>query len=432
MSTQRIRHFIASLTAASASLALAGCLGLGGGGGGFDCEAQSTAFDETASSQGQVQSSVPDDGPFPMAMVLSSDAINTMLTALLDQDLPEISDNTLAPLKITFAPQLPQVQIAAVEGCPSCIFSSLDFDIRVDTGILGAFNGAGSVTMSLPVALAPIDNSQTGLMAMMDQATFVDLSLEVGDLSTRDVVLVEELLEDLATEYVRSEFGSLEVLRLDSWKVGDDDMVLAARGPMIFPEQGTVVLGLHTNLILPSATTIEEQATLPVGSQLGLQIHPDLLLTAMQRLLNIGEIPQEYDADGNVDQRGDHQVTLSAMRAADGDKLNTSFRIWRTGGGLCGFADVSSDMSLRINSSFVELEAENFKVDGGEGIGELLADASSSWIASDFMSALTEQMALTINYREFGVEDGEGEGELAPQANEIVIDGRGLSVFMGL
>ncbi len=423
-------HTMVVAAATSACLALTGCIGgLGGTGGGFDCTEQSSAFEETSSQQGLLQESVPTEGPFPMAMVLSTSAVNKMLASVLNQNLPSVSQD-VGPITVTLQPELPTIEIAAVRDCPQCILSTLGFAVEVDTGILGVIGGSGAASLSLPVNLAPIDNSKTGLMAMMDQATFLDLSVEVAGLSTGDIAIVEQALEVLASDYVREEFGSVEVVQFDSFQLGDDDLFLAARGPVIFPDEGTLVVGLHSNLLLPQTATIEEQARLPEGSELGVQLHPELLLSTMQRLLGVGIIPREYDANGNVDGRGDHQVTLETMSSSnDSDKLKTSFRVWRTGGGLCGFADISSDMSLRVNGSFVELEADNFEVNGGEGIGELLSDAANTWIAGDFMNSLTENMALTVNYRELSQDS---EEDLKPQANEVVLDGRGLSVFLNL
>lgn len=417
----------AMVAVAGAAMTLTSCIDTGSGG--FSCSAQTAAFEQTAQAQGVLQEDAPTDGPFPMAMVLSTDAVNNLLARVLDQNLPSISQDAGGFLTVTLRPELPTVEIAQVAGCPGCILSDLNFGIDVETP-LGTLSGDGAAGLSLPVALAPAGQQQTGLMAMMDEATVTNLSVEVAGLSTGDVALVEETIETLTTRYLRREFGAIEVARLDSWKLGDDDMFLAARGPTIFPEQGTMVIGLHTNLILPTATSVQEQATLPEGSQLGVQIHPDLLLTAMQRLMGVGVIAREYDGNGNADARGDHQVTLSTMRATDSEKLNTSFRIWRTGGGLCGFADISSDMSLRVNGSFVELEAENFTVDGGEGVGGILADAASTWLQGEFMNNLTDQMSLAINYRELSNDSADDQPE--PQANEVIIDGRGLSVFLNL
>ncbi len=427
MMNKPINNTLAALALAGAALGLGGCLG-GGGGGGFDCEAQTEAFDETSAEQGLLQAEVPAEGPFPMAMVLSTSAVNKLLATVLDQDLPAVREE-VDIFSVTFQPQLPTIEIASVAQCPGCVITSLAFDIQVDTGVLGEISGGGNARLALPVGLAPISNVKTGLVASMDEASFLDLELTIGDLSTQDVQLVEDVIKNIATDYVRERFGAVEVVRFDSWKLGDDEMLLAARGPMIFPEQGTIVVGLHSNLLLPASTTIEEQAALPEGSELGLQIHPELLLTAMQRMLNTGAIPREYDASGNTDRRGDHQVTLDAMSSSDSDKLNTSFTIWRTGGGLCGFAQVSSDMSLSLDAEGVTLEADNFQITDGEGIGMLLSDAANSWLGGDFLQSLTENMALAINYREFGVEE---EGEVQPKANGLKIDGRGLSVFLNL
>jgi hypothetical protein len=365
-----------------------------------------------------------------MAMILSTDAVNKLLASILEQDPLRIPDQDLGLLTVRVEPELPTIQIASVQGCPGCVLSNWRFSVQVDLG-LDVINGSASAALALPVGLTDVSGAETGLIASMDEATFLDLEVSVGGLSTSQVGLVDELIREEATRLLRNELGAVELSRFDAWQLGDDELLLKARGPFIFPEEGTMVLGLHTNLALPPTATVVEQATLPEGSEMGIQLHPELMLTVMQRMLNVGVIPRESDANGQADRRGDHQVTLEAMSSSDAsDGLKTSFRVWRTGGGLCGFADVSSDLSMRINGDFVQLEADNFDVEGGEGIGALLTDSSETWLASDFMQSLTENLALTINYRDFGSE--EEEGNLEPRTTELVVDGRGLSVFLNL
>ena len=110
------------------------------------------------------------------------------------------------------------------------------------------------------------------------------------------------------------------------------------------------------------------------------------------------------------------------------DALTTDFRIWRTGGGLCGFADITSSMAFQVDSSNVTIDVSDLRVTDGEGIGEFFAEAS--WLAGDFLDELTDQLSLTVNYRDFAV-DGDG-GKVVPAANSATINGRGMSIYLDL
>lgn len=409
----------------ASAMSLLGCDALSSGG--FNCTTQETAYNEEIAQQGILQDTIADVGPFPMALVVSTDGVNTLLSTILDQDLPMIEQDVGGILTLRFQPQLPQIQIATVPDCPGCVMTSMDFDIQVGNSLLGFTNGRGAAAMSLPIALAPIDNRSTSLMAMMDEASFMDLELEVGGLSTSDSQLVRNVLVDLATDYVREEFGSQEISKINSWELGQGDMTLAARGPMIFPDQGTLLIGLNSNLSLPQTVSLEQQAALPEGAQMGLQIHPGMLLGATQRLMVEGSIASQYDLDGDASESGDNHVSLMAMDT-NTDSLSTVFRVWRTGGGLCGFVDLASSMSMSVDTEKVQISVDDIQVMDGEGSGQFISE--NAWLASGFMDSLTDALSLQVNYNDFAVE---GKDRMAvPQANSINLDNRGLSVFLNL
>lgn len=408
-------------------LALLGCGGISSGG--FDCAQQSGAYEETAAQQGLLQNTIPDNGPYPMALVLSTDAINTLLSTVLDQNLPMVSEDIAGGLlSVKFQPSLPKIQIAAVEGCASCVLTSMEFEVQAGNNLLGFSNGRGAATLSLPISLAPKGNRSTALMAQMDEATFQSIELDIAGISSSDFQTLEDFLTDLATEYLQQELGSQEISTINSWELGQGEMALAARGPQIFPNQGTILVGLNSNLVLPEATTLEEQATLPEGSQIGLQIHPGMLLSVSQRLMNEGEIASTYDGSGNEDEEGQNQVTLTTMQTTENDELNTIFRIWRTGGGLCGYVDMSSSMSLNINSEAVQIDVSDLEIIDGSGSGQLLSE--NTWLASDLLQSLADNLSLTMNYNDFAVEGDRMKA--TPQASGVSIDGKGLSVFLNL
>jgi hypothetical protein len=412
-------------------------------GAGFDCTEQSSALEQTEAAQGILNEGLPtyDDMPeeeraYPMALVLNTDAINTMLAAVLDQELPAIKQDLGGLLEIEVQPALPLIQI----GQANDILASLDMEVSVGNDLLGHTNGMAAATMSLPVELAPQGDKSTSFMARMDQAEFLDIELGIGGLSTGDSRLVSNFLADLATDILQSEYGATEVTSINSWELGDGDMLLAPQGLRISGASNTILFGLGSNVAVSSdgmfhAEELAAQSTIPDDAQVGLHLHPSLLLGVTQRLMSEGHIERSYDEDGASDEDGLHQVTLMNMGLAQGgdnesspSALNTEFRIWRTGGGLCGFADVSSNLSAQVTGSEVVVDISDLRVTDGEGVGQFFSEAS--WLAGDFLDALTDQLSLTLNYKDFSV-DGEG-GMVVPEANALTLNGTGVSVYLDL
>ena len=410
----------------------AAALGLGascnGAGGGFDCTVQTENYETATANMGALVDTVPDIGPFPMAMVLSQDGVNNLLATVLDREFQSF------PIEgegytVRIRPSLPTIQLESLEGCATCVLANMNLDIE-SVKVLGVDLGSAEalVGLDLPVNMKSKSNSATGLMVGMNQATVSDLDIDVSGFSLSQVPGFQQLVEGWATDYVRSEFGETELVEMESWQVSDD-VLLAARGPMIFPEQRTILLGLHTNLSLPGTATLQQQATLPAEAQMGLQFHPDLLLGMVQRLMSEDTIPTDYDEQGNFTGNGDHRISMSAMTASEsGEGLRTDFRVWRTGGGLCGFADISSTLAAQISGDNVQFTAQDFQVTGGDGVGQFLDQ--SDWLAGDFIGAMTRNIELTVNYKELSFE-GEDK-EIVPKANSLTIDGSGLSVFLDL
>lgn len=410
----------ASLMAVGA--AAASCSSLGGA---FDCPAQQTSYQSAIANDGVLQDSIAEEGPFPMAMVMSADAVNTMLRGVLDQSLPPIvvSDSGAT---LTAHPSIPIVQIVSIADCPSCVLADMEFDMDVEVPFLGTQSGTGAVTMALPVSMQPKGTTATGLIAQLDQADILSLDIDINGFALSDFPGIQSAFEDETTSYVREEFGATEVVELDSWKIGAGDVMLAARGPMLFPESGTILMGLNTNLSLPPGATLAEQATLPEDAQMGMQFHPELLLSMSKRLMTEGEIPQDLDEDGNEDSAGNNHVSMDSMVPSDG-MLHTAFTVWRTGGGVCGFAKVGTDMALSINESQIDMAATNVQIEDSDGAGDFV---NNQWIAGDFLKELTNNLELTVNYKEFSVE---GDGKtVVPSATSLNVTGQGLSIYMDL
>ncbi len=403
-----------------------GCTGLGGAG--FDCSTQQSAYQDSQEGEGVLQESIATEGPYAMALVISQDGINKLLATVLDQDLPPIEDEVTTGLSYTAQPSLPTISIESFPDCPTCLRANIGFDLGVNLFGARLNDGRAAVTLRLPIEMAPQGNTATSLMAHMEQATVEDIDLNIAGLNSNDFRQIEDALEQEATRYVRRQFGLTEVVKLNSWAIGDGDVLLAARGPHINTEQRTILLGLNSNLSLPANTSLEAQTTLPDGVPMLLQFHPELLLSMGQRMMTEGHIARDYDSSGDVMEEGDHHVSLMAMSTTDSGLLNTGFRIWRTGGGLCGYADVTAGMSLTVTDANVQIKTEDLRIDDGEGSGALIAQ--NQWLAGDFMQSLTEQLELTVNYREI---DASSEDKMAaPEATLAQIDGRGLTVFLDI
>jgi len=85
--------------------------------------------------------------------------------------------------------------------------------------------------------------------------------------------------------------------------------------------------------------------------------------------------------------------------------------VWRTQDGYCGYADALTTLQLGLdgNDAISVAPTDDLRVTGGEGIGEIaatdeeLVDKNKNLI-ENFKKSLSEQVGITVNYKELAVE----------------------------
>ncbi|MCA9563850.1 MAG: hypothetical protein KC561_10190, partial [Myxococcales bacterium] len=163
---------------------------------------------------------------------------------------------------------------------------------------------------------------------------------------------------------------------------------------------------------------------------IGMQFHPELIQTMVQRMMVEGHVSRSYDLTGEAADDGDHKITLQVMESAPNDLLRTGFRLWRTSGGFCGWADIQADLGLAISDQELRLDVDNIAITDGAGAGEILASADN-FFQSEFVSDMIDVSEFTINYREFILPD-QKQAELGAESFRLELDGTGLSVYLNI
>jgi hypothetical protein len=225
---------------------------------------------------------------------------------------------------------------------------------------------------------------------------------------------IQGLFEILITEALQKQFGTTELLHFDPWTIGSNDVKVAARQFAIYTDTKVIALGLQTNLDLPKTASLEIGGALPMGIPMAVQMHPGLLLGMSQRMITEGEISRTYDDKGNADPKGLYGVTLEALapnKIPNSKQLEVGFRVWRTQDGYCGYADALTTLQLGLDATdaITVTPTDDLRVTGGEGIGEIaatdqeLVDKNKNLI-ENFKKSLSEQVGITVNYKELAVE----------------------------
>jgi len=408
----------AGLGAAAASLVTAA--GCRGDDIYFDCEYQAEQFRETADGEGLLLDDVPKGDPFPVAIKFSEIGVNKLLEGVVGQDVPFTGElpfvwfsgpGTLE-LEATTAPVL---ELEALEGCPTCVQYSFDFNcILYDAGGKPKGAGVGSVKFRVPLVLEPRGEDATALIADYDRLRVQKLELNAFGLESEEYPGLVDALGLFMGDKIRESYGPTELLILDSWEIGAGDIKLLARRLLVFPEDNTLVLAMQSNLPLPPGGGLELDGEMGMGVPMQLEFDIALFEAMVERLLAEGDIPRVYDEDGNPSEDGNYGVTLDHLTGPPDDQefMTTQFRVWRFAEGYCGYATATMDLDVGLEQGQgggVTLSAGDIAVLGGQGAGAVAATESelvddNQDVVESFRSGIVENLGTTINYNALAIE----------------------------
>ncbi len=405
----------------------------------FDCSSQQQAFTDAYADDGKLLPTIADSNSYPMAMVLSEEGIQRLVTGLVGSDVPFASRLDIGPYGLNFFPKTtPVIQIVRVENCASCVLFSLDFNFQLEDGD-GEPSGAGIGTaeLAIPLSLRQNDDGSSSLVAAYDRATVKSMPISTMGFDSMDQPGLQGALAVLATKALRAQYPTTELLHFAPWTIGGNDVKLAARDFAIFPESKVISLGMQTNLDLPKGVSVQVGQELPPGVPMQVQMHPGLLLAMSQRMITEGVISRTYNNNGQPDPHGLYGVTLESMQAngvPGSNLMDVNFRVWRTQDGYCGYADARTALQLKVDqsaNSISVLPTDQLVVTGGEGIGALAEDnedliAKNKKLVEVFQKDLSSQVGITVNYNEVGVEGS----TIAFDTEAVVVERDNISIII--
>jgi hypothetical protein len=356
--------------------------------------------------------------PYPVAIKLSEDGLNRLLEGVVGQDVPFTGELPFVwfsgPGTLEFeATTAPVIELESLEGCPTCVQYSFDFNVIL-IGANGEPQGAGigSVKFRIPLELEPEGERSTMLYADYSRLRVQDLWLSAFGLETEDHMALVAALALFMEEKIQESYGKTELLRLDSWEIGNNDVRLLARKLIVFPEQNTLALAMQSNLPLPPGGGLEITGEMPLGVPMLVDFDIAMFEAMVERLLQEGEIPRVYDEDGKPDEDGNYGVTIDYLRGAPAGQefMTTQFKVWRFADGYCGYAVAQMDLDVSFHPELgIELTPSEVVVIGGAGSGAVAAREKqlvedNQQVVETFRQGVVENLGTTINYDALNIE----------------------------
>lgn len=401
-------------------------------GDGLNCDRYESEYTTDLEASGVLLPEIPDTAEdYAMALILNQTAVNDLFHRLSETELPVLSETIDVfgiDVMLAIQPEIPLLQIGGTEDCVDCIAASVTFHPTVAIDGYELPGGSGTIGVQMPVQMVPIDDRQTTLTAQFQSLQVTTLFIDLGNEVANEIqTMLEPTATTLLTLFLQSHFEDAKIATFDSWQMGQSDVLLAGRGPFVFPEQETIVIAMQTNLQMNITTAVEHQVDLPMGSDIGVVFHPELLLSMSRRMHYEGEIPQSYSEFGTQDSSGAIKLTLDQMNSDDDGLMRVQSRLWMLDT-LCGTANLGASMGLTVSPTQFNFTVQDMEVSEGQGSGLILEQAD--WVAGDMMNSLVETLEITANYRE--IMGGETEEFAEMDAFQFNIDGRGLSLYFNL
>lgn len=381
----------------------------------FDCEEQRMKFNDRAlAEEDELAASIPTKGPWPVAMQITVDGLNRLLVNVIDDDVPFTGTVPFGvlpqgPADASFSPtSAPEIRFESIPNCRDCVVFHLSFGVSLSSPNMPLSAGAGFTDLYVPLRLDVDEAGATStLVAEYGKAKIGEWYLSVYGFDSETHTMLAGALKLLMAEQIAENFGDIELLEIGSWDIGNGDVRLLVRDVEIQPDNGKLVLGLHTNLPLPKGTGLDVSQPLPEGTTMAVSMDPRLMLPMAHRMLAEGKIARVYDEDGKPDPNGIYGVTLEdiAASAVGNETLDTTFRVWRVDEGYCGYAEAVMPLSLSVDNARqnILVDAGNAVLIAGEGVGAAamqeqdLVDENQDLI-DRFRTDLSEQVSQTLNY----------------------------------
>lgn len=437
------------------ALALVGCRGKDIS---FDCDNQAMKFNAQAIAEiDPLLDEVPTTGPFPVAVQITGTGLNKLLANIIDDGVPFSGTVPFGPLPqgpadATFAPTTaPELRLQPTPGCKDCVVFHLEFGVQLATPEMPVSSGYGFVDLQIPIRL-DVD-AAAGVSTLVAEYGNARIVPESPDCTAEDITpcrfylavfgfdseqhsMLAGALKRFMQEEIAANYGDVELLTVGSWDIGEGAVSLLAQDVAIQPELDKIVLGMHTNLPLAKGVGLDVSQPLPEGSVLTVSMDPRIMLPMAHRMLEEGNIARTYDEEGNPDPHGIYGVTLEDLEAnAEGEqRFDSSFRVWRTAEGYCGYA--VAEMPLEIASTppalGIAVTAGKAEVVEGEGIGAAAQDEEelvdeNEHLIDRFRTDLAAQLSDTVNFSAIDLEENtivfSNQGsELGPAALTTYLD----------
>ncbi len=418
---------------------------------GLDCNKTKADYSAYVADMGSLldistvkQRMVSQPKDFSMAMVLNSSAINKLFRSSTEWKFGSIGLG------------LPTIQMG---GC-SEVFSSDYADHCISLVASGTVAGNRiEVGFGVPIISVikgddpskPDDYAKglrTTIFANFPEAQIVNLN--ISGVSGVALTLAQTAV-NAALRPILSNYNRVGLFDISAWELGDGNIKLVAGSPVINEREGTMTLGMFSNINLGTTHFGEDarvtwEEAFPKDAEIGLHIHPDLIRGILGLMFHEGHVKDAVEGDTSGSS---FKVTMASMHDYPMQTLMQCGENWRkyfTVGlrfwmldNACGYADLLAGLNLTASESRFTMSFGNVQVGKSEGVGSAFKIVFNTFKETQTFKDILNFAELSFNYDQFKVPTQKDNEEASttkvavkPASDKVSfnVDGNGISLYL--
>lgn len=430
---------------------------------GLDCVRNRSDYDAYVADMGQLltmeqvqRKMVEAPNDFAMAMTLNASAINKLFRSATNWQFDGIDV------------ELPTIQVG---GCKNYSTTS-SFADHCLTFVVGASIANHGVQISLGVPIVAEvkghnpNNAEdyekglrTTIFADLPHAELVSLKAKSGNTVSELPEIAKQAVTLLYQTAFEAKLRQIGLFDIYAWEFDfqDNPIKLVAGSPVVNEQEGTLTLGMFSNINLGTTYFGENgrvtwDEAFPKDAEIGLHIHPDLIRGIIGLMFHEGHVSSEINTSSLTNQSSTgastFEITMASMHDYPMQTLMQCGENWRkyftlgvrfwSLANICGYADLLIGFNLEASDNKFEMGLGNVQVGASQGIGAAFKIAVNNLTQTQTFQDILKYATFSFNYDQFRVpvnkdsDDGETTKAAVQPADKVNfnIDGNGIGLYL--
>lgn len=413
-----------------------------------NCPDYEQQFQDDIAQEGKLVDTINPVGDYSMALVLNASSINKLFRAATEWNYT--LDLAFASIDL----QLPTIEVGGCRDAAEGYAYTLDYDnclsftLPLNASFMGSTFNA-SAKFGFPIETV-IDSTQSKTSVYIDMKKAQILGLSAQGYSAYETLL--PLLETGLKALISDQLPTAHLFDIAAWEIGDNNIKLLAGSPRVNEAEGTMTLGMYSNVFFSKTETVKWDEAFPEDAEIGIHIHPDLIRGVLSRMMYEGHIDDSInltDSDTSQGTTSSPGFKVSMANIAEEypqdlllsydegwqNYFTFAFRLWSTES-FCGYMDLLAGLNVELSDQKFQIGLGNLHAGKSAGAMTIPATAFNMIEQTTFFQQALEFVNVSFNFDQLtvsdskGADDGMRKATMGAEHFQFNVDGNGISLYL--